>query len=108
MRVPFEPRAFPSEGRMHLLYELHLTNFATFPLYVSRIEVLDVDAAAAEPIATFQAEPLEKIFQAVGGNTPTGQNGSLIIPNGRTAVIVISISFDRVSHIPDRLGLRLI
>ena len=30
---------------MHLLYELHLTNFATSPLYVSRIEVLDADAA---------------------------------------------------------------
>src|SRR5947208_1720959 len=82
MRVPFEPTAFPNEGRMHLLYELHLTNFATFPLYVSRIEVLDVDAAAAEPIAALQAEPLEQMFQAVGGKTPTGQNGSLTIPNG--------------------------
>ena len=41
---------------MHLLYELHLTNFATSPLYVSRIEVLNADAAAAEPIATNQIE----------------------------------------------------
>jgi hypothetical protein len=108
MRVPFEPMAFPNEARKHLLYELHLTNFATFPLYVRRIEVLDADAAAVEPIATFQAEQLETIFQAVGGKTPTGQNGSLAIPNGRTAVIFMSIQFDRGSHIPDRLVHRVI
>src|SRR5215510_1923288 len=108
MRVPFEPTAFPNEARMHLLYELHLTNFATSTLYVSRIEVLDGDAAAVEPIATFQAEPLETIFQAVGGKTPTGQNGSLAIPNGRTAIIFMSIPFDRGSHIPDRLVHRVI
>ena len=108
MRVPFEPTAFPNEARMHLLYELHLTNFATSPLYLSRIEVLDADAAAVEPIATFQAEPLEKIFQAVGGKTPTSQNGSLTIPNGRTAIIFMSIPFDRGSHIPDRLVHRVI
>lgn len=108
MRVPFEPTAFPNEARMHLLYELHLTNFATFALDVSRIEVLDADAKAAEPIATFQAEQLETIFQAVGGKTPTGQNGSLAIPNGRTAIIFMSISFDRGSHIPDRLVHRVI
>lgn len=108
MRVPFEPTAFPNEARLHLLYELHLTNFATSPLYLSRIEVLDADAGAVEPIATFQAEQLETIFQAVGGKTPTGQNGSLAIPNGRTAVIFMSIPFDRGSHIPDRLVHRVI
>ena len=48
MRVPFEPTAFPNEARMHLLYELHLTNFATSPLSVSGIEVLDADAKQRE------------------------------------------------------------
>jgi len=108
MRVPFEPTAFPNEARMHLLYELHLTNFATMPLNVSRIEVLDADAEAVEPIAIFLAEQLETIFQAVGGKTPTGQNGSLAIPNGRMAVIFMSLSFERGSHIPDKLVHRVI
>ena len=49
MRVPFEPTAFPNGARMHLLYELHLTNFANSALYVSRIDVIDADAPAAEP-----------------------------------------------------------
>jgi murein DD-endopeptidase MepM/ murein hydrolase activator NlpD len=104
MRVPFEPTAFPNGARMHLLYELHLTNFANSPLYVSRIDVIDADAPAAEPpIATFQAEQLAAIFQSVGGNTPAGQNGGLAIPNGRTAVVFMYVSFDRGSHTPDRL-----
>src|SRR5207342_3215482 len=36
------------------------------------------------------------------------ENGSLAIPNGRTAVIFMSIPFDRGSHIPDRLVHRAI
>lgn len=97
--MPFEPTAFPNEARIHLFYELHLTNFATSPLYVSRIEVLDADAAApVDPIITFQAEQLETMFQAVGGQMPTGQNGSVAIPNGRTVVIFMSIDFNRGSH----------
>jgi len=109
MRVPFEPTAFPNEARIHLFYELHLTNFATSPLYVSRIEVLDADAAApVDPIITFQAEQLETMFQAVGGQMPTGQNGSVAIPNGRTVVIFMSIDFNRGSHTLDRLVHRVI
>jgi hypothetical protein len=93
---------------MHLLYELHLTNFATSPLYVSRIEVLDAHAAAAEPIATLQADQLAAVFQDIGGKTPAGQNGSLAIPNGRTAVVFMYIPFDGGSHIPDKLVHRVI
>ncbi len=84
MRVPFEPTAFPNGARMHLFYELHLTNFAPSPLYVSRIEVVDADAAIAEPIATFRAEQLAALVQVVGGEIPASQNGSLVILNGLT------------------------
>ena len=101
MRVPFEPTAFPSERRIYLMYELHLTNFGTAPLYVSRIEVLDADAA--QPIATFEAEQLETMLQPVGGKTLASPNGSLIIADGRSAIVFMSIAFDRGSHIPDRL-----
>ncbi len=108
MRVPFEPTAFPNGKRMHLLYELHLTNFATSPLSVRRIEVLDADAASGEPLVSFQAEQLAAIFQAVGGKTPVGQDGSLAIPTGRTAVVFMYVSFDSGSHIPDKLVHRVI
>jgi hypothetical protein len=93
---------------MHLLYELHVTNFATVPLAVSRIEVLDADAAAGEPIATFRGEQLGTMFQPVGGKTLAGQNGSLLISSGGTAIIFMSVTFDTASHIPDRLIHRVI
>lgn len=100
MRVPFEPTAFRNEARM--------TNFGTTPLYLSRIDVLDADAAAVKPISTFQAEQLETIFQLVGSKTPTEQTGSLAIPDSRTAVVFMSIAFDGGSHVPDRLAHRVI
>src|SRR2546430_13293289 len=69
MRVPFEPTAFPSGPHFYVMYELHLTNFGKSPLSLSRIEVLDADARAAQPIATFEAEQLEAMLQPLGGKT---------------------------------------
>ena len=103
IRVPFEPTAFPSEGRNYLMYELHLTNFGTAPLNLSRIEALDADAAAAQPIATFEQEQLETMLLPVGGSTVAGPKGNLTIAGGRTAIVFLSIAFDRGSHIPKRL-----
>ncbi len=103
IRVPFEPTAFPSDRNSYVIYELHLTNFGTAPLNLSRIEVLDAEAAAARPIATFEEEQLENMLQFVGGDTVAGPKGNLIIAGGRSATVFMSIAFDRSSHIPDRL-----
>jgi len=51
------------------MYELHLTNFGTTPVALSRIEVLDADAGAAQPAATFEAKQLETMLQPLGGKT---------------------------------------
>lgn len=103
IRVPFEPTAFPSDGNIYVMYELHLTNFGTDPLNLSRIEVLDADAAGAQPIATFGEEQLNTMLQAVGGSTEVGPKGNLTITAGRTAIVFMSIAFDRSAHISDRL-----
>ena len=103
MRVPFEPTAFPSDRNIYVMYELHLTNFGTAPLNLSRIEVLDADAAAAQPIATFEEEQIETMLQPVGGNTVAGPKENLTIAGGRSAIVFMSIAFDRSSHLPDRL-----
>jgi hypothetical protein len=107
MRVPFEPTAFPGKGRTHLLYELRLTNFTPSPLYVSRIEVLDPDAAA-QPIAVFPSDQLRPMSQLVGGKTTAGPEGSLSIPGGRTVIVFMSIAFDNNSHVPAELAHRVI
>ena len=103
IRVPFEPTAFPSDRNSYVMYELHLRNFGIAPLNLSRIEVLDAEAAAARPIAIFEEEQLETMLQSVGGDTAAGPKGNLIIAGGRSATVFMSIAFDRSSHIPDRL-----
>ena len=103
VRVPFEPTAFPSEDRTYLIYELHLTNFGTTPLSLSRIEVLDADAGVAQPIATFEAEQLEAMLQPLGGKTLSDRKERLVVADGQSTIAFMSVAFDRSSHIPDRL-----
>ena len=103
MRVPFEPTAFPSGPHFYVMYELHLTNFGPTPLSLSRIEVLDADAGAGQPIATFEAEQLEVMLQPLGGKTLSAPKERLVISDGQSAIAFMSIAFDRNSHIPGRL-----
>jgi hypothetical protein len=103
MRVPFEPTAFPSGSHVYLMYELHLTNFMPMPIPLSRIEVLDADARNAQPIATFETGQLETMLQPLGGKTFSHPKDRLVIGDGQSAIVFMSIAFDRSSHIPDRL-----
>src|SRR5262249_35537732 len=102
MRVPFEPTAFPNGQHVFVMYELHLTNYGAAPLSLSRIELLDADAAA-QPIASFETEQLETMLQSLGGKTPPDPKQRLLIAGGQSAIAFISIAFDRGSHIPDTL-----
>ena len=103
MRVPFEPTAFPSGPYIYVMYELHLTNFGTTPVSLSRIEVLDADAGTAQPAAAFDAEQLETMLQPLGGKTFSDPKGRLLIADGQSSIAFMSIAFVRSSHIPDRL-----
>lgn len=103
LRVPFQPTAFPSSGQMYLMYELHLTNFETVPLELHRVEVLDADADAVPPIATFGAGQLYAMVQSVGADRSVVGNGKGPIPAGGTTVVFISIALGQNSHVPLRL-----
>ena len=108
MRVSFEPTAFPSEGRTYLMYELHLTNFGTAAVSLSRIAVGDADGATAEPIVTFEAQQLETMLQPLGGKIVSDPKGRLLIADGQSSIAFMSIVFESGSHIPDRLFHRVI
>jgi len=103
MRVPFQPTAFPSGPHFYVMYELHLTNFGRSPLSLSRIEVFDADAAAAQPLAAFEAEQLEAMLQPLGGKTLSDPKERLVIADGQCAIAFMFVTFDRNSHIPGRL-----
>ena len=103
MRVPFEPTAFPSGPNFYVMYELHLTNFGTTPISLNSIEILDADAGVAPPIATFESEPLETMLQPLGDKALSGPKERLVIVGGQSAIVFVSVKFERGAHIPDKL-----
>ena len=98
---PSSPRH--SQAKVAILLYYASEELREAPLNLSRIEVLDAEAAAARPIAIFEQEQLETMLQSVGGGTVAGPKGNLTIAGGRTAIVFMSIAFDRGSHIPKRL-----
>jgi len=89
------------------MYELHLTNFGAVPLTLSRIEVLNADAENAQPIASFDAEQLEALVQPLGGRALSDRKARLVLEGGRSAIVFMSVEFDRGSPIPNRLTHRV-
>lgn len=85
-RVPFEPTAFPSGAHVYLMYELHLTNFMPMPVSLSRIDVLDADAATGQPIAAFESAQLQTMLQPLGGKAPSDPKARLVIADGQSAM----------------------
>jgi hypothetical protein len=109
MRVPFEPTAFPSAGRTYLTYEVHLRNFAANPLSLRRIEVLDADTTAAEPVAAFESTQLDSILQPVAARAAgdTSDDRRQLVGGG-SVVLFMSIAFDRGAPVPNRLRHRVL
>jgi hypothetical protein len=107
MRVPFEPTAFPSNGRMYLAYELYLSNFGGIPLTLGRIEVLDADTTASAPIAAFEGKDLDALLQPVGGSHDV--KGTLRqIEGGSSVVVFMWVPFEPGAHVPKQLRHRVV
>jgi hypothetical protein len=108
MRVPFEPTAFSSAGLNHLTYELYLTNFSAIPLKLRRIEVLDADSVAAQPIAAFEGAQLDALLQSVGARRPADGSFDRQIAPGSSFVAFMWIALGRDVHLPNRLRHRVL
>jgi hypothetical protein len=103
MRVPFEPTAFPSGPHVYLMYELHLTNYQSASVSLTRIQVLDADALDAEPIASFEAEQLESMLQPLGGRNLADRKERLVIAGGQSTIAFMCVTFERNARIPNKL-----
>jgi hypothetical protein len=106
MHVPFEPTTFPSAGDIHLAYELYLTNFASDPVTLSRIEVLDADSAVLEPVAAFEGERLDQLLQPLGAQA-NGSSRSRQIVGGASVVVFMWVDFKPGAHVPKQLRHRV-
>ena len=90
------PQPVMVDGRIRLVYELHLTNFAPWPIEVTGIEVL---GNGPSPFASYHREaleklvvPVEKLLVPVG---PTdGADKVRTIGEGHAVVIFLDVTVD--------------
>lgn len=104
LEIPFAPTPVGAEGKTHLLYELHLTNFRAKNLELTRVEVLK-DEANALPLADYKDAELVNRLKRPGA--PADLPDKRVIGGGMRAVIFLEITFNAASDVPLALRHRL-
>jgi murein DD-endopeptidase MepM/ murein hydrolase activator NlpD len=103
IEIPIEPTPVKANGVMHVLYELHLTNFSTRIVELVRIEVLD-ESSKANTLASYKDMDLStRLARPGAGQVPDKR----VLAGGMRAVVFIELVFDRVAQIPSLLRHRL-
>lgn len=108
-RIPWAPAAVAAtDGRSHLAYELHLSNFyrATGRLRLTGLEVYADDATA--PLARFEGESLQRLIApaASADADPPRANG-IAIEGGQRAVLFVWLDLPRAAPAPKTLRHRI-
>jgi hypothetical protein len=100
--VPFAPAAFRGDGRVHLVYELHIANMGRSDCKLMRIEVVAGDSPG-RLLTRFAGADLESMV------TRPGQTVSEVtkIGPGATAVVFMWITLDRPEDVPATLRHRV-
>lgn len=99
-RVPMAPTPVRgSDGRMHLEYELHVTNFyaSNGPLHLSELSIFS--EGSSTPLATYKAKELADIAKPHPEETPDG----VTLPAGARTVFFLWITLP--DGVPIPLGL---
>jgi biotin carboxyl carrier protein len=91
-----------SDGKVHLTYELVLTNVAPAPVRVDRIELHDAATTALVPGATGRVDltPLQVGAEAEGVSQPGPGNTSVTIAPTTTDIAWVDVVFPQRSAVP--------
>ena len=91
-----------TDGKVHLTYELVLTNAAPIPFQVDAIEMHDAATSALVPNTTGRVDitPLAGGTEAEGTTDPGAGNTSATIPPGTTYVAWVDVVFPQRSAVP--------
>ena len=90
--VPKAPSPFKANGRTHLVYELHVTNFGADDCLLDRVTALDADASGRE-LAAYEGDALADATARPGLTAVRGA-AKLNIGAGGRAVVYIWLSVD--------------
>lgn len=104
VEVSMAPTPVRADGKIHLLYELHLTNFRAKSLELTRLEVLK-DEVNALPLASYKDAELDSRLARPGA--PSDLADKRVIGGGMRAVVFLEITFDKDTDVPVALRHRL-
>lgn len=106
LEVPIAPTPVKADGKVHLVYELHITNFdkPARDLTLTRLEVLG-DGQDTAPLARLVGEDLAKQMGRPGA--PKNLPDKRRIAGGMRAVVFIWITVDSAAAVPRTLRHRL-
>src|SRR5260370_31154228 len=99
--VPQSPIPVVTEDHVALVYELHLTNLASEPLFVKRLQISDSDTS--KELASFAESSLAPRLTLVGGPHSNGENLTHdAIRPGERAIIFVEFTV-KIGAVPGRL-----
>lgn len=93
--VPVPPTAFRADGKTHLVYELHVTNFSRDECVLTRLDVASLASYSGDALAALITRP---------GPPPKDK---LRIEGGLRAVLFVWVTLDSGAAIPSSLEHRL-
>jgi murein DD-endopeptidase len=96
------PQPVMADGRLRLLYELHLTNFSANPIELLQ---LDVVGSGTSSLASYRGDALENLLASVGSGDDQGK--TRVIGGGRSVVIFIDLTQESGTDPPLQLKHRL-
>src|SRR5689334_6807169 len=102
--VPLAPTAFQADGKTHLAYELHITNFSGQSIALASIEVLSDSGVTNSwsALSRVGASGLVPNVYSPGNRQATGMN-KLNIGAGQMAVVYMWVTLENPAKVPTTL-----
>lgn len=104
IRVGRSPQPVMANGHIHLLYELYLTNFASLPIELTRVEVW---ADGSSPLASYETQVLQgmaiPVEELSSSSSPAEVKGSRTIGEGHAVMIFFDLALDAAARVPHEL-----
>jgi len=98
------PHPVMADGRVRLLYELHITNFAPLPIEMKGVDVFGDGKTA---LASYRGQELEKavipIEELSSAESPSGFAGRRTIGEGHAAIMFFDLSLEPGMRPPNEL-----
>ena len=102
--IPIAPIPVKSNGEVHLVYELHVTNFEASSLTLNRVEVLAQGSSSAL-LASYRETELPDLLARPG--TPSTLVDKRVIDGGMRVVVYLWLTVKAGSPVPTSLRHRL-